>query len=826
MLKKYFSNRLNIIKLVTIMVFFLMIFKLADLQIVKGDYYKQRSETVRTRNINITANRGNIVDRYGKLLAGNKQSYSLSILKTNVPDETVNDIALTVANILEQNGDKYKDEIPILLNPVRFTYEDEEMQWKQKYSIPLDATPEEAFRKLREDYNIPREAIDIEAYSMLQEDYEVELPFKIDEYVYNYKKEENKWKKNNGFAEEDTAWDVFTKLAEKYKIDLSKYTIEQARKIMAIKYLLKQNKYPAYEPIEIATNISDETRAIIEENKIYLPGVQIMSKPLRYYPNGDFACHILGYLGKISSDLQELMEKGYTPKDMIGKSGIEYSMEEYLKGTDGSMQIEVDAKGTLIDTIDVIEPIPGDTVVLTIGSKLQKVAEEALKRTIDEVRNKKPYPQTFSGAVVAIDVNTGEILAMASEPKFDPNLFASGISSKDWASLQPATDDRYAPKPLINNAISYPLPPGSTFKMITAVAGLTENKISSKESIICRGRYTGVPGVSPSDSGGAVHGGTNLHKAIKVSCNNYFFETGRRLGGELFEKYAEMFGFGQYTGVELPYESKGMVEGPKHKKKLYEGYIDSYLTYTVKLQNEEAKEKIKAMIYESPAQNQTTYNFYRELRNRIRELGVTEDSHIERIIWYISESRYRPGDVLNAAIGQGLNNVTPLQLASYVATIANGGIRYKPYIVSKVISYDGTVKLEKKPEVVEKLNVDPKDLAAIREGMFAVTNEVGGTARYYFLGSKVSVAGKTGTAEAGKYRPDPINKPKYYENYNDHSWFVAFAPYEKPEIAVAAVVFQGGYGSGAAPIARAIIEEYLASEDVNDYIVPYDELQP
>ena len=376
MLKKYFSNRLNIIKIVTIMIFFLMVFKLADLQIVKGDYYKQRSETVRTRNVNITANRGNIVDRYGKLLAGNRQSFSLSILKTDVPDEIVNDIALTVANILDQNGDKYKDEIPIVLNPIRFTYEDEEMQWKQKYNIPINATPEEAFRKLREDYNIPRETIDIEAYSMLQEDYEIELPFKIDEYEYSYKKEEYKWKRNNGFAEEDSAWDVFTKLADKYKIDLTKYSIEQARKIMAIKFLLKQNKYPAYEPIEIATNISDGTRAKIEENKIFLPGVQIMSKPLRYYPNGDFACHILGYLGKISSDLQELMEKGYTPQDMIGKSGIEYSMEEYLKGTDGSMQIEVDARGTLIDIIDEIEPVPGDTVILTIGSNFRRLLKK------------------------------------------------------------------------------------------------------------------------------------------------------------------------------------------------------------------------------------------------------------------------------------------------------------------------------------------------------------------------------------------------------------------------------------------------------------------
>lgn len=826
MLKKYFSNRLNVIKLLIMLIFFVMIFKLAELQIVRGDYYKQRSETVRTRNINITANRGNIVDRFGKLLAGNKQSYSVNILKTDTPDETVNDIALAVINILENNGDKYKDEIPILLNPIRFTYNDEEMQWKEKYNIPGNAMPEEAFRKLREDYNISQDTIDIEAYSILKDEYEVELPFKIDEFQYSFKKDEIKWKQNNGFKEEDTAWDVFNKLADKYKIDMAKYSIEEARKIMVVKYLLKQNKYPAYEPIEIAANVNDETRAKIEENKIFLPGVQIMDKPLRQYPNGDFASHILGYLGKISSDLEELMDKGYTPQDMIGKSGIEYSMEEYLKGTDGSKQIEVDYKGTLIDTIDEIESIPGDTVVLTMVSRLQKVAEESLKKTIEQARNTKPYPQTFSGAVVAIDVNTGEILAMASEPKFDPNLFASGISNKDWASLQPATDDRYAPKPLINNVISYPLPPGSTIKMLTATAGLTEGKINTIESIVCRGRYTSVPGVSPSDSHGAVHGPTNLQSAIKVSCNYYFFETGRRLGGELFEKYAGLYGFGQYTGIELPFEAKGMVEGPVHKQKLYEGYIDSYLTYTVKLQDDEARKKIKSMLYEKPSEGQTNYIFYRDMKKRIRELGVTEDNQIDKIIWYITESKYRPGDVLNAAIGQGLNNVTPIQLASYVATVANGGTRYKPYIVSKVISYDGTVKLEKKPEIVEKLDVSASDMETIRKGMFAVANEPGGTARSTFAGSKVAAAGKTGTAEAGKYRPDPENNPKLYAEYNDHSWFVGFAPYDKPEIAVVAVVFQGGFGSGSAPIARAIIEEYLASEDVQDHIIPYNELQP
>lgn len=826
MLKKFLSNRLNVIKIVIVLIFFVLSFKLADLQIVKGDYYKKRSENIRTRNINITAPRGNIVDRFGMVLATNKQSYSVNIVKTDTPDETLNEIALTVINILEQNGDKYRDEIPILLNPIRFTFQDEEQRWKEKYNIPENATAQDAFRKLKNDYNILYDVIDVEAYSLLKNEYEVELPFKIDEFQFSFKKDELNWKKNNGFKEEDTAEEIFYELISKYKVNMEKYTEEEARKIIAVKYLIGQKKYPAYVPVEIASNIKEETRVRIEENKIFLPGVQIMDKPLRKYPNNDFISHVLGYLGKIGPEQEDLFQKGYTPQDMIGKSGIEYSMEQYLKGTDGSKQIEVDAKGSLIDTIEVKESIPGDTVGLTINGKLQQVAEDALEKAIEDSRNKKPFPKTFSGAVVAMDPNTGAILAMASEPKFDPNQFASGITNEDWKALQPATDDRYAPRPLINNAISYPLPPGSTMKMATAIAGLSEKRINTREYISCKGRYTLVSGVAPSDSGGSVHGPTNLVNAIKKSCNYFFFETGRRLGGELFEKHAVKLGFGQYTGIELPFEAKGMVEGPLHKQNLYEGYIDSYLTYTVKLSNEESKNKIKAMLYEKPLLGQTSYQFYREMRKRIRELGVTEDNAIDKIIWYITESKYRPGDVLNAAIGQGLNNVTVLQLANYVATIANGGTRYKPYLVNKIISYDGEIKFEKEPEIVEKLDVSQTDLEFIKRGMFGVTNETGGTARGTFIGSKVPISGKTGTAEAGKYRPDPENKPKLYASYNDHAWFVGFAPYDKPEIVVAAVVFQGGYGSGSAPIARAIIEEYLSSEEIIDSILPYNELLP
>ncbi|MDD4503909.1 MAG: penicillin-binding transpeptidase domain-containing protein, partial [Clostridiaceae bacterium] len=485
MFKKYFKDRLDIIRAVTVLIFLVMAFRLADLQLVKGEYYWKKSENFRTRNISVTAPRGHIVDKFGRLIASNKQSYSVNIMKTEVPQDTLNDIALSAINIIEQNGDTYKDEIPILINPIRFSYRDDESNWKKKYGIPESATAREAFMKLRLDYGIPADTIDLEAYEVLKDEDNVELPFDITEFQYDFRKSEAKWKQSNGFDTGKTAREVFETLCTKYKIPRDVYDDEKAKKILAVKYLVGQNRYKAYEPVEIAANIKKETRAKIEESKIFLPGVEIIQKPIRSYVGNEFASHIIGYMGKIGSELEELSKVGYTPQDLIGKSGIENSMEKYLKGTDGSRQIEVDVNGTLINTINEIDPIPGDTVFLTIDDKLQKIAEDSLAKTMEEIRNgtgkNKPYPNATSGAAVAIDVNTGKILAMASEPKFDLNLFSAGISNEAWRMLQPKSKDVYAPRPLINNAISSALPPGSTMKMFSAVAGLESKAITPSE---------------------------------------------------------------------------------------------------------------------------------------------------------------------------------------------------------------------------------------------------------------------------------------------------------------------------------------------------------
>jgi len=815
--KKYFKSRLDYLRAIILFIALLLIFRLADLQIVKGDYYKNRAENIRTRTIRIDAPRGTIVDRFGRTLAGNKMSYSVNIMKADLPKTDINEIALTVINIIERNGDTFKDEIPILINPIRFSYLEDELNWKRKYNIPDNATVQEAFGQIRLDNEIPEEMLDLEAYEMLTQQYGIELPFSLEDYKFSFKKDENKWKKSKRFDENATAEEIFSKLTENYNIprqyngELNGYSDDEAKKILSVRYLLSQNIYKAYEPVEIASNISEQTRAQLEESRIFLPGVEIIQKPIREYPYLDFASHILGYMGKIGAELEILAEKGYTGQNIIGKSGIEATMEEYLKGQDGIRQIEIDVNGAMIDTIGEEEPTPGDTVFMTLDYKLQKVAEDSLMQTLKKIQEGdakngiKPFENATSGAVVAIDVNSGRILAMASYPNFDPNLFATGISSKDWKKLQPSTNEQYAPKPLVNNAISTALPPGSVMKMLSAVAGLENKSITPTEIIIDKGPYVVGGGYAPSSAiwktSRQTHGAVNMIKAIQVSSNYYFFEVGNRMGGEVFEKYAKLFGLGAKTGVELTGEVGGMIGGPTAKKKIYEGRLNYYLKYKLNIKDDSLREKIISYIYKDMENS--------KIRAELQQLGLDKNVVQNIVNVYIAESKWKLYDSVQTVIGQNINTSTPIQMANYLASLVNGGTRYKPYLIEKVVSYDGTVKLDKKPEIIEKIAMDPINLETIKKGMLAVTNP-GGTGYKPFIGTTIPVGGKTGTAEASKA--------------DNHAWFVGFAPYDKPEIAVAVVVVQGGSGGYAAPIARAIIEQYLTAEEARDNITPSNDM--
>ena len=445
----------------------------------------------------------------------------------------------------------------------------------------------------------------------------------------------------------------------------------------------------------------------------------------------------------------------YNIDDLIGKTGIEYVFEKYLKGTDGEKQVEMSVDGTITGETVAKNAIAGSDVVLTIDSNLQKVTQDALENCINKIRS-GGFAQTYDaqgGAAVVMNVNTGEVLATASYPTFEPQWFVGGISQENWAYLR--DDSRH---PQLNKTIQSTYEPGSTFKMVTAIAGLETGAITTKERINDTGvyrKYNMEWKCWYYTSYHRGHGYQNVTQALQHSCNYFFYETGDRMGIDNLSKYALHFGLGKKTGIELPNEKEGAV-----------------------------------------ASRET----YAKLRNG---------------------GRIGPGDVLNASIGQGDNNFTPMQIAKYISSIANGGTVVKPTIVKSILNSDGTEVA--KDEIIQYTNeklgysdtddgitISQESVNVAKEGMRMAASEAGGTAYNIFKGFNQEVAGKTGSAEAGKDK-----------NGNDlvNAWFVCFAPYEKPEVAVVVMIENGGHGNYAAEVARDVLTQYFGmneSTEINE----------
>lgn len=732
MLLKYLKDRNNVIALILIILLIALIMRLFQLQVVNFGYYSDLSENKRIRKINVEAPRGLFLDRYGREIAGNRPGYVIEIVKTEIVDEKLNYVVQNVVETLRENGERVKIDFPITLDPLeyRFKNSQEEVEWKKKYGVPQEYDAEQAFLWLRD--------------------------------------------KN----------DISQSLSDDLALD-----------ILGVLHKIKEQGYRSYQPVEIARDVSMRTVARIEENHMDLPGVNVEVKPIRYYREGELAAHVLGYLGSINpGELERLKEKGYDRNDIIGKSGLEKVLEEELKGIDGGKQVEVDALGRFIRTLGEEYPIPGDNVFLTIDNQLQKTAETVMAETIAKIQSGEmghAFPNARSGAVAAIDVKTGEILVMASFPSYDPNQFATGISQEDWNALNPQTSDPMAPRPMFNNAIQAAAPPGSTFKMITATAGLEEGVITPETIIVDKGVYTKVPGARPAcwiwNEQGRTHGPQKIVDAIKHSCNYYFYEVGNRLGIEKMEEYAKKFGLGQKSGIEIPGESAGIVAGPAYKSAIWKNVIKRYMENIMGVHDDEKIEQIQNLIYRE-------FSTWNEMRRTLEGYGITERAHINKLIPYINAGRWLPGETLSAAIGQTHHIYTPLQMANYIATLANGGTRYRPHLIKKAYDQNTGEYRVKEPEIVEEIKIYPENLKAIHEGMHEVT-KLGGTAGWYFYDFPLEAAGKTGTAQ------NP--------GYDSYAWFVGFAPYEDPQIAVAVVVLQGGHGNYSAPVAKAIFEEYL-----------------
>ena len=469
--------------------------------------------------------------------------------------------------------------------------------------------------------------------------------------------------------------------------------------------------HSGFNPIRIKTDVTPDIVSIIEEQKSQYPGVVIEVTPIRDYILKQEGAHTFGYVSEINdTELEKMKDEGYKSGDIIGKFGLEKVYDKELRGENGGQQVEVDVSGKPVQILGRKEPVPGDDLELTIDINLQQAAEKAVDEQLTQIG-------AHAAAAVVMNPQTGEILAMVSRPAFDPNLFAHGISSKDWNQLN---NNPY--HPMDNKTITGEYPPGSTFKIVTGTAALTEGVVTPDEQIFDSGHHWIIP---KGNADGEALGWLNFRTALAHSDNVYFYEMGNRLGIDRLEKYARMFGLGAKTGIDLPYEATGLVANRRYKEK----------------------------------------NF--------------DDGE-----WYLSET-------FDAAIGQGFNLVTPLQAAMVMGEIAADGKRNKPHVVNRIIAPDGSVVKDFQPELLSQLDVPEEDIKLVQDGLHDVTKY--GTAASSFRGFTVDIAGKTGTAENSQGR--------------DHGWFVAYGPFDNPNIVVAVIVENGGYGSqSAVPIGRKILE--------------------
>lgn len=676
--------RFNILTVLIYIIGAILIVKLFTLQIVHGAEYREQSNTRLTRESVLEASRGAILDKTGATLVTSNMQFSLEMYKSKVDVDTLNTDILNMINVLEKYEISYVDSFPINIDPFEFRIGDETL---------------------------------------------------------------TKWKKSNNLNENITAEEAFNKFKTKYKIQNTN-DINEIRKIIAIRYELAQKGYSSTKSVTIAKNIPREAVAEFSESSEKFTGLNIVVQPVREYTSENLASHILGYASRINAEEYEKRKNTYSQNDIIGKTGIEYVFEEYLKGKNGTKQIDMSVDGTATAEYVSQEAIAGSDIVLTIDANLQRVTESALAANIDKIASGgfgKSY-DAKAGACVVMNVNSGEILAMASYPDYNPADFVGGISQEAWDSY--ANNDA---KPLIDKAIQNSYSPGSTYKMVTAIAGLESGVINLRTTINDTGVYTKYRDYQPRcwvyTDYHRGHGYLNVSQAIEKSCNYFFYETSDRMGIDTLVKFARYFGLGSKTGVELQGETSGMVSGRESKEKLHNG------------------------------------------------------------------EGWSAGDTLQSAIGQYDNEYSPVQMARYISILANGGKRVSPTIIKTIRNADGSEasreeiekfvnsKLNIPEENVENIEINQNNLNAVLEGMKSVTSDSGGTAYVRFKDFNISVGGKTGSAEA------PGNKV--------HAWFVGFAPFENPEIAIVVMVENGGHGNYTAEVVRDIMAEYFGMNTQN-----------
>ncbi len=788
------TNRLFILSFVIVMMFSTLVVRLYQLQIIHGEEYQRNLKVTVMRTLPLPANRGNIYDHNGKPLAINKVAYTIKI-DPSITVANLNEVLLRLIALLEKHNEKQVDEFPISKEePFVFLFSslNEEKRWKEDMNLKQDLTATDVFNYLRKFFDVPTEL-----------------------------------------------------------------STSEAHKLLSIRAALYVQRYKAYNPITLAVNVSKESVIAIEEQDDYFSSIFIDIDSLRYYPEGENFTHILGYMRGIDDkELEEYKQYGYVRTDVVGKTGVEKLEELHLSGKKGERVIEANASGKRVSEINTITPINGNNVFLTLDANLQEKSMEVLVENLkavllsklnsgeitlkqlfismvksnnisidhimnaqesttqytikklivnsmpnlamaqnddrekakeiitnaiqgdvlsskqmvlclyeqgmitcddDDLRNIKNNimapiqvvrekitaneitPQATNldpstGSVAVVEVNTGAVLSLVTYPSYDNNMLANNFNYEYYKKLM---DDPTTP--LVNRPLSQGKAPGSTLKMATAIAGLESGTITTSTKIQDEGIFTkaGNPAAKCLiySRYGTTHGAVDVVKALEVSCNYFFYETAYRMShGVNGNKLA---------GIEM---------------------LDKYLTLF-----------------------------------GLADYSGIEIDHFKPQIASPENSQepWQDGQTIRAAIGQSSNSFSAVNMAKYIATLANGGTRYKLHLIDKIVDTNGNEISKTTPIIEEQLNMDPKNLEAVYKGMLAVTSGSQGSLRKIFKDFPIQVAGKSGTAEEGKKR-------------SSHTWFTGFAPYDNPQIAVVVMIPFGESAVGpASKTAKEIMATYF-----------------
>ena len=648
--QKSVFRRVGGLIVISLAVLGVIVLRLVEFQLVNGEEYKSQAQSVTNYKFNIPAARGEIVDRYGRALASNAVGYDLVINQLMLTGD-VNQLVIDLVEILQSCGEEWNDTMPV-------SSPDEEGHYT--FTDGDDTSAQNRLAKLKQN-------IELQQYA--------------------------------------TADQVMAKLVERY--DLQDYEPYWQRVLAGVRYQMQMEDFSASNSFTLASDVSNQTVAMVKERSLSLAGAEIIETTHRVYEDGNVTT--------------PLKDAGYNMNDLIGQSGVEKYAEDRLRGKEGTQQVSRDKSGVVVSTQMLVEPQPGETVVLTIDKDLQKSLNEQLEALILQMQQTKESTkgkEVTSGSAVVIDVKTGGILAIANYPSYDLNLYKSNYSTY---SSDPNT-------PLLSRATTGLYAPGSTFKPAVALAGLLSGTVTPQDTVNCTRVYDFYTDYKPICQQLGPHSGpTNLTEALTHSCNIYFYDVGRRVGLENFDEMATSLGLATKTGFEL-------------------GESTGNLTHT-------------------------------------------------------TDENYGKGLELQAAIGQGNTQVTPIQLATYASTLANKGTRYKTHIVSGYRdSNTGELIEAVEPEIVEQIEDNIGAFDAVEQGMLGVARGSSALRDY-----PLNIAVKTGSPQ----RWERDEKGNYaYTN----TAVIAYGPVEDPQLAIGIVLEWGGGGSNGLPLVRSIFDSYYYTQ--------------